>query len=451
MICSPHNVPYAVWRHAVFSDIFLPPTQIHTARRQQGRRFLSASRALRNPANNNSKTSSFKESEDSLSSQNDDPPNKRPSASLPQSPLVALAKNHQAGKKVYKDKGTKADHDRLRNNPWAVALASPTRHCSITNMRMPTEFLTDMGLVRRVTASDEETTKVKNYGSLWWMPTNLVQEEIKASVHPEQRNTNIFASNGNPRVIRVVTRALAYDRFPESAGRTGKHLVVKTKQIIPAIWKDDNPKSSGVDFNELIWRDDMTSFVFKHMVKGVIKALQEACRYEKIKQDSADFLRELPLLEMTVSALNEALSGVEMKDMGTGGVIILGDLDTPSEDRPRDAFKSAFTSTFPDYITIPQTGTMAPVYDLSVVLSRSDLEALRQSSPRFNQRALFFRPDGLKSTEAMLALWKLKGYIMHDVDFLAKKADGTAAAQAPEQQSKKALSQVASTKTQPRR
>lgn len=117
-----------------------------------------------------------------------------------------------------------------------------------------------------------------------------------------------------------------------------------------------------------------------------------------------------------------------MEDMKTGGVIILGDLAAaPStEKNPRDALKYAFTSTFPDYITIPQTGTMAPVYDLSVVLSRSDLEALRQSNPRFNQRAVFLRPDGPKSTEAMLALWRLKGYIMHDVDFFsAEKADDT--------------------------
>lgn len=410
----------------MLSDIFLPPTQIHTARRQQGRRFLSAARTLRNHVGDNKKTSSSNENENSLSPQHDDPSNTRPSASLPQSPLAALAESHISGKKVYKDKGTKADHNRLRNNPWAVALASPPRYCSVTRMRMPTEFLTDMGLIRRVTASDEEQVRLKNYGSLWWMPTKLVQEEIKASVHPEQRNINRFVSKGNPRVIRMVTRALAYDRYPKWVGRTGTHLLVKTRSIIPTAWKDENPKSSGVDFSELIWRDDMASFVFKHMAKQVTKALQEACRYEKIKQDSADLWRELPLPEMTVSALSEFLKGVEMKDMGTGGVIILGDLAAPSEDHSRDAFKSAFTSTFPDYITIPQTGTMAPVYDLSVMLSRSDLEALRQSNPRFNQRALYFRPDGPKSTEAMLALWKLKGYIMHDVDFLSEKADGKA-------------------------
>ncbi|CRG88348.1 hypothetical protein PISL3812_05378 [Talaromyces islandicus] len=446
MTCSPHNVPYAVWRHAVFSDIFLPRSQIQTPRRRQARRLFSAARALRNRADNK-KTPGFSEKENSLSPQHEGLPNTRPSASLPQSPLVALAETHRSGKKLYKDKGTKADHDRLRNNPWAVALASPTRHCSRTGMRMPTEFLTDMGLIRRVTASDEETTttattKSKNDSSLWWMPVNLLKEEIKSSVHPNQANSNIFASNGKPRVVRMVTRALAYDRFPEYVGRTGKHLLVKTKSIIPAMWKGDNhnPKSSRVDFSQLVWRDDMASFVFKHMLKGVIKALQETCRYEKIKQDSADIWRELPLSDMTVSALNESLRGVDMNDMATGGVIILGDLAAPSEKNSRDAFKSAFTSTFPDYITIPQTGTMAPVYDLSMVLSRPDLEALRQSHSRFNQRALFFRPDGPKSTEAMLALWRLKGYVMHDVEFMAEKADDTAAVHGPGKESKKTLS-----------
>lgn len=303
-------------------------------------------------------------------------------------------------------------------------------------MRMPTEFLTDMAIIRRVTDSDEynptkpqKLGRPQKYGSLWWMPINLVKEEVKKSVHPIQGNTNIFTSNSRPRVVRMVTRALAYARLADFVGRTGTHRLIKTKSIIPSTWKDDNnPKTSRVDFSQLIWRDDMESFMFKYMIKGVIKALQETCRYEKIKQDSADIWRELPLEDMTVSALNESLRGVEMNDMGTGGVIILGDL--ASEDYPKDAFNSAFTSNFPDYITIPQTGTMAPVYDLSVVLSRSDLEVLRQSHPRFNQRALFFRSDGPKSTEAMLALWKMKGYIMHDVDYLAPtKREDTAAIQ----------------------
>src|SRR5436190_20827977 len=60
------------------------------------------------------------------------------SKSLVQSPLFIRAEN---GPKQRKRRPTKEDDDRLRRNPWAMALASPVRKCSATGARMPAEFL----------------------------------------------------------------------------------------------------------------------------------------------------------------------------------------------------------------------------------------------------------------------------------------------------------------------
>jgi len=71
----------------------------------------------------------------------------------------------------------------------------------------------------------------------------------------------------------------------------------------------------------------------------------------------------------------------------------------------------------PDFITLPSQGTQVPVFDLVDLLSDHDLDELRQHHPRFDRDALFFRPGGNIPVDAMLAMWRLKGYSMHDREF----------------------------------
>ncbi|KAH8694146.1 hypothetical protein BGW36DRAFT_430170 [Talaromyces proteolyticus] len=428
MACLSNNVPYSIWRLRVFSDIFLPRKQIQITAQTRRRHF--SSRELRNHAencdrNSNSSLDKQKTSPDAESvhidgeAKNGASLNKSPplSASLPQSPLIELAQTRQSGNKKRKPRATKADHGRLANNPWAVALASPIRSCSLTLARLPTTFLTEMGLVRRVTESDD-ASKRQNYGSLWWLPTGLLKEEIKATSHTEQGNLNDLLSKGKPRVVRMISRALLLQQIPQMLGYEKNR--VNTKVILPSQWHIDNPRLQRIDLRDLIWRQDMASFVLKHMGKAVVKGLKEVCRYEKIKKDDADIWREIPVSDLSVSALVQALKQVEMSDMETGAVVVMGDPSAAPQSSPIDVLESASKSAFPDYLTLPQTGSMVPVYDLTVLLSRPDLDALRACHPRFSQTALFFRPDGPKSVTAMIDMWKIKSYVMHDVELIAK-------------------------------
>lgn len=169
----------------------------------------------------------------------------------------------------------------------------------------------------------------------------------------------------------------------------------------------------GADLSKVEWPERLTDLIFKHLSEKVVGRLKEAYRYERIKSEKADQWRVLDVSDLSVSSLMEGLRNVEMENMRTGAVVIVGDSEAESE-----TTGDPFDSKFPDYLTLPQTQSTVPVIDLSTLLSVSDRHALREAIPRFAEKALFFRADGPKSVDAMLAMWELKGYVMHDSEYV---------------------------------
>lgn len=167
----------------------------------------------------------------------------------------------------------------------------------------------------------------------------------------------------------------------------------------------------GADLSKVEWPERLTDLIFKYLGGEVVNSLKEAYRYERIKSGRADQWRVLEVSDLSLSSLIEGLRKVEMENMRTGAVVVMGDSEAESTYNP-------FDSKFPDYLTLPQTQSIVPVIDLSTLLSASDRQALREAIPRFAEKALFFRADGPKSVDAMLAMWELKGYVMHDAEYV---------------------------------
>ncbi|KAE8148664.1 hypothetical protein BDV25DRAFT_157885 [Aspergillus avenaceus] len=72
------------------------------------------------------------------------------------------------------------------------------------------------------------------------------------------------------------------------------------------------------------------------------------------------------------------------------------------------------SDALPEYVTLPQTQSKVPVFELLELFSDEEMDELRSYHPRFNSPALFFRPTDKLTVNTMLALWKLKGYIRQD-------------------------------------
>ncbi|RYP72976.1 hypothetical protein DL770_007856 [Monosporascus sp. CRB-9-2] len=63
----------------------------------------------------------------------------------------------------------------FRANPFAKALATPLRQCSITHQRLPKFFLQDFNLIQH-----PET------GAPWWVPRSLMRHESHVAEHPDK-------------------------------------------------------------------------------------------------------------------------------------------------------------------------------------------------------------------------------------------------------------------------
>ncbi|EEA19133.1 conserved hypothetical protein [Talaromyces marneffei ATCC 18224] len=393
MSCSS-QVPYKEWRLQVLSKLFLPQSQVPSCR-LNARRYLSSSKTLHNvrtystnrdnDANNQDDSTPRNISNTTLSQK------PRPSDSLPKSPLFKLSQTRPTGHRPRKPQGTKADDARLRNNPWAVALASPIRNCTATSMRVPKAFLTEMGLVRQIDEAIEGKPPKTN---VWWMPTGLLKRKLSKNITPEKSSNNRKLPIYLPLAVRKDT-----DRK------------VKAFQFVPSEWRTRFNKSEYAEINNVEWPEGLPDLVLKYLGEKVVRDLKEAYRYERIKGEKADQWRVLQVPHLSVPSLIEGLRHIEIKDIRAGAVVIMGD---PEPESTRDAF----ASRFPDYLTLPQTQSTVPVIDLSTLLSASDRQALRESIPRFAEKALFFRADGPKSVDAMLAMWELKGYVMHDAEYV---------------------------------
>lgn len=163
----------------------------------------------------------------------------------------------------------------------------------------------------------------------------------------------------------------------------------------------------------------MPDFVFGRLRKDALKKLKRAGdEHEQGKDNNSRVWSIVGLDGESGEALVEALKSVEtIERMSSGAVLVMGQTSqTDSQSREIEG-PQKLVSNFPDYVTLPQVQSKVPVFDISVLLSESDMRDLRAHDQRFQTKALFLRPDDSTSVDAILALWKLKGFIRHDEQY----------------------------------
>jgi hypothetical protein len=194
-------------------------------------------------------------------------------------------------------------------------------------------------------------------------------------------------------------------------------------RLIPYRWKAPMGNLKSRDLKSLVWREDMPELVLTGLRRAAVKALKKACLKSVNVDDPHGVWRAVWVYEDMVNekGLSDGLEQVgELEAMGSGGLLVLGSDTTGEGNAEKDVggkgstpLQSA-TSSLPDLITLPVQGSQVPLFDLRSLLAETDINELRQHHPRFQETALFFRPGANIPVDAMLALWKLKGYIMHD-------------------------------------
>lgn len=452
-------------------------------------RRISCTQKLNNTARQNQNTGHINQDDDFIveasPKRHNDTNTTSPSQVLPQSPLLAHPRDPR--RKQPKRRAVKEDIDRLRRNPWAMALASPPRMCSVTNARLPRALLGDWGLIRR-----------PNSANLWLMPVGLLDDELKMAAEKESKSDGQEDTEAHqepkkqkPRPLEICKLRIA-DRLLLLKHCTA-HFANSTKRypltrMIPFRWRPPHGLMTTRDMKNIVWREDMPSFALKHMRKMVMKELKKTCPKVNNSASRHCVWTTIELRENSPASLAYGLQKMkDLDNMECGGILIMGFVplkqnikdanvqesvkDTTIDDLPArgvsgsdipssshrsvsqcspkigesrgtqgevmgsappsssiptsstsnsTAERSAcsFSSVFPDFITLPQRGSKVPVFDLSALLTDSEREELRKHHPRFREAALFFLPRGTITTGAMLALWKLKGFVMYDEELL---------------------------------
>ncbi|GES57564.1 hypothetical protein ATEIFO6365_0001085200 [Aspergillus terreus] len=375
----------------------------------------SRTRTLRQGSSENASNTQAPERKTSALSQNDEKP-LRPSQLLPQSPLLTHPYPHLA-KKHKKRIATHKDLHALRQNPWAVALASPPRMCAITGTRLPRAFLGDWGMVRRPDSKE----------GLWFMPVGAMKDELELpSPHkPRAEKDTPRSESGMFRnrsfhylVLRIVDRLpLLRSLTAALTGHAPGRKVSPIVRVLPFRWKHPHGPITAHEEKQMIWREDMPDFVLAQMRTSVVKQIKRVSDRYKRTNVANGVWTTMDMDGVSEARLLEGLKSLEpFARMETGAVIVLGSSQVREDAVAGAELETSSTAedTLPEFIELPQTKSKVPLFDLRRLLSRGDLDEIRIYHPRFRSPAVFFRPDESMTIDAMLGLWKLQGLIRGD-------------------------------------
>lgn len=416
MECCRQRASYASWRIATFRQLFLKAANPASSNCVRRRGISSSIGRDESRSPESQKEADAPELDQGNVRKNGEASSQtaqsvRPSQLLPQSPL--LTKALSGVEKKRKKRPTQNDTDRLRLNPWAVALASPVRMCAVTGTRLPREFFTDWGLVQR---PDDE--------GLWFMPVGLLRDELssskvtKADQHEPAEQLSPKNKSIRSLTLRIIDRLpLLKDlTIPLVRNKSGRRPLLT--RLVPFRWKHPLGPFTTREEKRLIWREDMPEFVLERMRKHVLKKLKDMYRTQKRPKSELGSLRVIQVKDNSYDALLEGLGRLEkIERMECSGVLVLGrqvegrengDSETAQE-QAHDC--ELAKSLYPDLVTLPQYQSKVPVFDLSELLSPADLAEIRSYGPQFENTALILIPVNPTAVQALLALWKLKAFL----------------------------------------
>ncbi|KGQ01978.1 hypothetical protein PAAG_11151 [Paracoccidioides lutzii Pb01] len=361
----------------------------------------------------------------------------RPSQSLPKSPIVTRLA--QRGTKS-KSRATKLDIDRLKYNPWAQILASPVRMCVATGARIPEKLMGDWGLVQH-----PETC------AFWLTPVDLFRTEFKQAsakripAPPAERdegaegdsvphhNVPSFHMTNTVELIDAVVK-LKGERLP---------------RLVPSNWKV--PRGTLSRNAKYVFRKDLPVFVLDRTREVVLRWLKKT----KALQLAGEISGDLTVLDVGTEAigkdsLQESLrklgglehaawgavfisrstreqgknTGTQGEEQARGGDDISPSTSLAADPRNKstlanssiipesDSESASVSDSLPKYITLPSTGSMVPVFDLTMLLTEEQLDALCQHAEVFRNPAVFYRPGSRAPVSMISWLWRLKLYML---------------------------------------
>ncbi|KAJ5510701.1 hypothetical protein N7453_002804 [Penicillium expansum] len=375
MECVGTRIPYAKWRLSAFRQLLAT---------SQASRGISTSR----------QTDQLNATTLETKTGNSNPDSAPPSQRLPQSPL--LARLRSGSEKNRKRRPTTQEEADLLKNPWAVMLASPAHKLHM----MPVGLLQDSlqgNKTKNLSSSSEQTIPDQQES-----PRIGKKGQEKGHLDVSPISTSPDKQSGRQLVLRIAELLPLIRSISASLSKKNRKRQ-PIMRLLPFRWRHPQGPVTAHEEKRIIWSKDTPEFMLQSMRSVVVKKLGAVLeKYKRVGTPNGVW-RALDLPESSDAALKEALESLERFDrMECGGVLLLGSKKSAA------ATHTSQSSGSLDSVTLTQTGSKVPVFDLSVLFSESDINKLRESHSQFQHTALFFRPEDQLGIDAMISLWKIK-------------------------------------------
>ncbi|KAI9838529.1 MAG: hypothetical protein M1819_004837 [Sarea resinae] len=317
--------------------------------------------------------------------------------------------------------------DRLANNPYAQALATPVRFCPVTQVRLPKYFLIPF------TVKPHPST-----GAHWLLPHGLSEEEEaakKAGAEAKARrkkakhisistlNPDIPSSNATANDPTTTTSPLPPSTPALHQDQQPMAYILSSPGVLHNITLDKHNRAAGrivptrlrthIRPSTLVYRDDMPAFVAELLRKKVVAKLAYLARrrggYLTVVRSSSTHGDEEEEGEG-----EERWSEVR-RHRQLGAVLWLG--NPPSSPSASPVPTPTHPSSPPPFSTISYLRRSSspdvhlPVYNLLALLGPSHLSQIRASSPELSDAHTVVLRAKKATLETRMLLWKLVGYL----------------------------------------
>lgn len=293
--------------------------------------------------------------------------------------------------------------------------------CSVTGTRLPRAFLSDYELVQRT-----------NSDKLWFLPANLLKDELKAShltarvardkdardgraTEPEEDRPNPIPK-GRSRTVKIVTRLPLLRKVTEFFAFSNAKKKPPISRIVPTRWKYPmGPITRELEW-KMVWREDMADFMLRAMRRDAVRKLESVCSpYDEASTTGDATLLPLAVDEYSEQGISRACSALPDLDRSRCGAVLV--IDFPHQElssRGSEPSDNILKQRLPTMVTLRQQESKVPIFDLTVLLGEDDLAKVKQFLPQPEVSAVFLRPQDAVGVEAILSLWKLRNFIRED-------------------------------------
>ncbi|KAH7395855.1 hypothetical protein BKA64DRAFT_71436 [Cadophora sp. MPI-SDFR-AT-0126] len=337
--------------------------------------------------------------------------------------FLEAREKHRAQKSLPSKNPTKFQQQ-LAKNPYALALATPVRRCSISGTKLPSFFLQGFRVM-----SDPTT------GEPWYVPANLAKKHLstekreavdkveEAELGKLDELDSGMGKDSSAKVAELVRVEEQESRMeaeakarPSKMGYQGYTLNSKVliggmvdtasgskrsnkgkagqAKFIPGGWRP--VKSAMQTYGKAGWRPDMDDFVTILMGRRISEALLYLARKKRgYIVGCTDWEDALKKSQVAAFLWTGSLNG----DMSTG----------PPEFATLDVGTQDIGDVGPQ---LAKKKRKVPIYNLPALLGKEKLEELRKSVPNsvFEKEVVVLKHKNV-TVEVQSRLWKLQGYM----------------------------------------